>query len=109
MIWLQSSSFGRILATPTQHALYYWQVEKDGGGAIRCTGGCAKLWPPLVVGSAGAVPRGVEGIKGSFGTIRRPDGRLQVTYNGLALYTYVHEGPNVVLCNNVEGWFVVQL
>ena len=44
-----------------------------------------------------------------FGVVRRPDGRLQVTYNGLAVYTYVHEGPNQVLCNNVDGWFVVRL
>jgi predicted lipoprotein with Yx(FWY)xxD motif len=46
---------------------------------------------------------------GTFGVVRRPDGRLQVTYNGLAVYTYVHEGPNQVLCKNVDGWFVVRL
>ena len=44
---------------------------------------------------------------GTWGTIRRPNGRLQVTYNRLPLYAYAHEPPRVVRCNNVNGWFVV--
>jgi predicted lipoprotein with Yx(FWY)xxD motif len=99
--------FGAILATPKKQALYYWQVEKRAGGKIRCTGVCAKLWPPLYAKST--VPKHVAGVKGTFGTIKRPDGRKQVTYNGLAVYTYAHEGPEQVLCDNVNGWFVVRL
>jgi predicted lipoprotein with Yx(FWY)xxD motif len=99
--------FGSILATPKKQALYYWQVEKRAGGKIRCTGACAKLWPPLYAKST--VPKHVAGVKGTFGTIKRPDGRKQVTYNGLAVYTYAHEGPEQVLCDNVDGWFVVRL
>jgi predicted lipoprotein with Yx(FWY)xxD motif len=99
--------FGAILATPKKQALYYWQVEKRAGGKIRCTGPCAKLWPPLY--TTAAVPRHVKGIAGTFGTIKRPDGRKQVTYNGLAVYTYAHEKPTQVLCDDVNGWFVVRL
>ncbi len=99
--------FGSVLTTPKKQALYYWNVEKRAGGKIRCTGSCARLWPPLY--AKGAVPRRVAGIKGTFGSTRRPDGRRQVTFNGLAVYTYVHEGPRQVLCNNVNGWFVVRL
>jgi predicted lipoprotein with Yx(FWY)xxD motif len=55
------------------------------------------------------VPKRVAGISGTFGVVRRPDGRRQVTHNGLAVYTYAHEGPRQVLCNNVDGWFVVRL
>jgi predicted lipoprotein with Yx(FWY)xxD motif len=99
--------FGPILATPKRQALYYWNVEKRAGGRIRCTGACAKAWPPLY--AKGAVPGKIRGITGTFGTVRRPDGRRQVTYNGLAVYTYAHEGPTQVLCNNVDGWFVVRL
>jgi predicted lipoprotein with Yx(FWY)xxD motif len=105
----RAAGFGNVLARRDRQALYYWQVEKRAGGKIRCTGTCARLWPPLLVRSAAAVPKRVPGIRGTFGVIRRPNGRLQLTHNGLAVYTYVHEGPGVVRCDNVDGWFVVRL
>src|SRR6266508_4807674 len=83
VIRYKDDQFGAILATPKKQALYYWNVEKRAGGKIRCTGACAKLWPPLYATSA--VPKHVNGIKGTFGTIKRPAGRRQVTYNGLAV------------------------
>jgi predicted lipoprotein with Yx(FWY)xxD motif len=101
-------TFGPVLATAKKQALYYWNREKRAGGKIRCVGSCAKAWPPLIVKSRRVEPR-VTGIKGRFGTVRRPDGRYQVTFNGLAVYAYAHEGPKQVKCNNVDGWFVVKL
>jgi predicted lipoprotein with Yx(FWY)xxD motif len=109
VIKLKDEQFGDILATPGRRALYYWDVEKKAGGKVRCTGSCAAAWPPLIVRSAAAVPKRVSGIAGTFGVIRRPDGRLQVTHRGLPIYTYAHEGPNEVLCNDVDGWFVVRV
>jgi predicted lipoprotein with Yx(FWY)xxD motif len=106
---LRASGFGYVLARRDRQALYYWQVEKRAGGKIRCVGACAKSWPPLLVRSAAAVPKRVPGIRGTFGVIRRPSGRLQVTHNGLPVYTYANEGPGQVLCDNVDGWFVVRL
>jgi predicted lipoprotein with Yx(FWY)xxD motif len=107
VIRYKDDRFGAILATPKKQALYYWTAENDF--RIHCKGSCAKLWPPLVVRSRAAVPVRVAGIKGTFGTIKRPDGRLQVTFNRRPVYTYVHEGPTQVLCDNVGGWFVVKL
>ena len=109
VIKYKDDQFGAILATPKKQALYYWNVEKRAGGKIRCTGSCARLWPPLVVKSRSVVPRRIAGIKGVFGVIKRPNRKLQVTHNGLPVYTYVHEGPEQVLCDNVDGWFVVRL
>jgi predicted lipoprotein with Yx(FWY)xxD motif len=106
---LKTTSFGYVLTRRDHQALYYWNVEKKAGGKVRCTGTCAKLWPPLLVRSATAVPKTVAGIKGTFGVIRRPDGKLQVTHRGLPVYTYAHEGPRQVLCDNVNGWFVVRV
>jgi predicted lipoprotein with Yx(FWY)xxD motif len=103
----QDDQFGAILATRTKQALYYWNRENDL--KVHCTGSCAKLWPPLLVASRAAVPVHVAGINGRFGVIRRPNGRLQVTYTRRPVYTYIHEGPEQVLCNNVNGWFVVRL
>jgi predicted lipoprotein with Yx(FWY)xxD motif len=109
VIKYQDDVFGAILATPAKQALYYWNVEKRAGGKIRCKASCAKAWPPLIVRRRSAVPRRIAGIPGLFGVIRRPDGRLQVTHRGLAVYTYAHEQPEQVLCNDVDGWFVVRL
>jgi predicted lipoprotein with Yx(FWY)xxD motif len=109
VIKYRDDQFGNILATRAKKALYYWNVEKRAGGKIRCTGPCARAWPPLIVRSRASVPRRIAGIRGTFGTIRRPGGRLQVTHNGLAVYTYAHERAEQVLCDNVNGWFVVRL
>jgi predicted lipoprotein with Yx(FWY)xxD motif len=109
VIKYRDDPFGPILATQTKQALYYWSVEKRAGGKVKCTGRCAKAWPPLIVRSRKAVPMRIAGIRGTFGTIRRPDGRIQVTRNRLPVYTYAHERPTQVLCDNVNGWFVVRL
>ena len=108
VIKLKTARFGNILATRGQKALYFWNVEKKDF-KVHCTGACAKAWPPLLVKSRAAVPARIPGISGRFGVIKRPDGKLQVTRNRLPVYTYAHEGPNQVLCDNVDGWFVVRL
>jgi predicted lipoprotein with Yx(FWY)xxD motif len=109
VIKLNDERFGDILATPGKRALYYWTVEKEADGKVRCTGSCAVAWPPLIVRSAAAVPKEIPGIRGTLGVIRRPDGRLQVTHRSLPIYTYAHEGPNEVLCDDVDGWFVIRV
>jgi predicted lipoprotein with Yx(FWY)xxD motif len=102
-------TFGRVLSRRDKQVLYYWSVEKRAGGKVKCVRSCAIAWPPLIVKSRSAVPRRIAGISGVFGTIRRPNGQLQATRNGLALYTYAHERPRQVLCNDVNGWFVVRV
>jgi predicted lipoprotein with Yx(FWY)xxD motif len=106
---VKNSSFGDILQSKNRLPLYYWNVEKRAGGKIRCTGECARVWPPLVVKSRAAVPPTMRGVKGKFGVVKRPDGRLQVTFRGLPLYAYHDDPPDTVLCNNVDGWFVVRV
>jgi predicted lipoprotein with Yx(FWY)xxD motif len=108
VIKLKDKQFGNVLATPKHQALYYWTKEKKDF-KVRCTGACAKAWPPLIVKSGAAVPKRIAGIKGTFGVVKRPDGKLQVTHDRLPIYTYAHEGPDQVLCNNVDGWFVVRV
>ncbi len=106
---LRTQAFGVVLVTLGNQALYYWTPEKRRPGTIVCTGACARAWPPLYVPKGKTVPRRLPGFRGTFGTIERPNGRLQLTYRGLPLYTYAHEGPGQVLCNNVDGWFVVRV
>lgn len=103
----KAAGFGNVLATRGHRALYFWNAERDF--KVRCTGACAKAWPPLIVRTRAAVPRRVAGIRGTFGVVRRPDGKLQVTHNRRPVYTYAHERPYQVLCDNVDGWFVVRV
>ncbi len=102
----EDGTFGRVLATRAGQALYWWTPERDG--RVRCTGSCARAWPPLIVSKSARVPATIKGVKGKFSTVRRPDGRRQVTYQGLPMYSYAGEGPRLVLCNDVDGWFVAR-
>jgi predicted lipoprotein with Yx(FWY)xxD motif len=105
----QDPTFGRVLAVKSGKergkALYYWRQETRNG--VECTGGCLVAWPPLIVPRGAVVPATIQGIKGRFGVTVRPDGRRQLTHNGRPLYSYVNERPGVVLCNDVNDWFVV--
>src|SRR5438046_10645137 len=84
-IAVHSSAYGPILFDGHGKALYAF--TKDRPGKSLCSGACAKAWPPFRVG--GKVAAG-KGAKASLlGTIRRADGRRQVTYAGRPLYFYV--------------------
>jgi len=81
-----SSKYGDLLVTSSGLSLYHVTAEKPG--SIKCTGACARFWPPLLI-SGGAKPTAGSGASASkLGTIKRPDGRIQVTYNRMALYRY---------------------
>ena len=108
VVKVKNATFGNILQSKNRLPLYYWSVEKRAGGKVRCTGKCARAWPPLLVRSRSAVPSRLAGVRGVFGVVRRPDGKLQMTHRGLPLYAYHDDPPNTVLCNNVDGWFVVR-
>ncbi len=82
----RNSALGEILVSAGGRTLYHMSSEKRG--VLECTGSCAVTWPPLVI-SVRARPIAGTGITASLlGTVKRPDGRLQVTYRGLPLYLY---------------------
>jgi predicted lipoprotein with Yx(FWY)xxD motif len=105
-IAFKAKGFGTIVATKKHLALYTWKKEK--AGTIKCTGACATMWPPIVVPAHTMVAKHVKGIMGTFGTIQRPDGSTQLTLDRHALYTYEGDTPTKILCNGVNGWFVVK-
>jgi predicted lipoprotein with Yx(FWY)xxD motif len=98
---------GKVLTTANKQAIYVWNREPKG--QVRCTGQCAQAWPPVIVKAGVAVPKHVKGITGEFGTVRRAGGARQLTLNRRALYTYAHEKPSQVLCNDVDDWFAVKI
>jgi predicted lipoprotein with Yx(FWY)xxD motif len=102
----KTASFGPVLATTGHLALYTWNQEK--ALKVKCTGACAKTWPPLTIPHGTMAPKHIAGVMGTFGEVMRPDGKTQVTYNGHALYTFHGDSPTKILCNGVGGWFVVK-
>ena len=102
---IMDKKLGEVLTTSEKQAIYIWKSEPKG--TIRCTGTCAKAWPPVLVRKGVVVSMHYAGVKGDFGTIRRPDGSRQLTLDRRALYTYANEKPGQVLCNNVDNWFAV--
>ena len=103
---IMDDKLGEVLTTANKQAIYVWRSERRG--SIRCTGKCATAWPPVLVEKGVTVQMHYAGIMGDFGTIRRPDGSRQLTLDRRALYTYAHEKPGQVLCNNVDNWFAVK-
>ena len=106
---LRNTRYGPILFDGRDRVLYGFTRDKRGGKST-CYGGCAAAWP--VYFAKGKV-RAMRGVKQSLiGTVRRRNGRLQVTYNGWPLYFYAHEGPGEVKCQNVNEfgglWLVVK-
>lgn len=79
----QNAALGkRVLVTSSGRTLYTLSAETRGR-FICDDASCLSTWPPLVL-RRGATPAGVRFL----GTIRRPDGRRQVTYRGRPLYRF---------------------
>ena len=95
---------GTAVVTDAKGMTVYW-FAPDTSTTSKCTGACATYWPPVT----GPVTAG-SGVTGTLGTITRPDGTTQATYDGHPLYTYVGDtGPGQAKGNgkNLSGglWY----
>src|SRR5204862_100284 len=71
----QVGDLGRVVVSASGRTLYHYTDEAKG--KVDCTGGCAKLWPPLLV-KAGTMPVAGPGVAASkLGVLKRPDGSFQ--------------------------------
>jgi len=102
------SQYGTILFDGRGFVLYGFTA--DSRTASRCSGKCAKAWPPYIVKTRPIASKGVA--QRLVGRIRRADGSYQATYAGHPLYYYVGDRqPAQILCQNVVEyggrWLVV--
>jgi len=107
-IVVKGSPYGRVLFDANGQVVYAFELDRKNRS--NCTSAdCVKAWPPVLTRQQPSAGAGVDGRR--LGTIRRRDGRLQVTYNGRPLYFYEHEGPGEIRCHNVDLhgglWWVV--
>lgn len=106
LLYVRKTSVGYVLATSTGQTVYWYASDIKGSGKSTCLGSCLTAWP-AVTGAPVAAP-GVQ-LAGKLGTITRPGGVVQATYNGYPLYTYAQDmTPGQALGNGSGGvWHVI--
>jgi predicted lipoprotein with Yx(FWY)xxD motif len=88
---------GVTVLTNADGRTLYW-FARDTPTTSRCTGKCEAYWPPV-----SGTPRAGPGVTGKLGTIDRPGGGVQATYDGHPLYTYIGDnGPDQSQGNGLD-------
>jgi predicted lipoprotein with Yx(FWY)xxD motif len=106
ILTIKKTKIGYVLANAQGYTLYWYSKDVKDSGRSDCTSGCLTAWPALT-----GKPVAESGIKlnGTLGTITRPGGTVQATYNGYPLYRYASDmSPGAVLGNGAGGvWHVI--
>jgi predicted lipoprotein with Yx(FWY)xxD motif len=90
VIEAHAGSAGAFLTNGSGRAVYLWAA--DGMNKSTCTGACAGAWPPVM--ATGHLTASGGAKTADLGTITRPGGGKQVTYDGHALYYFAGDsGP----------------
>jgi predicted lipoprotein with Yx(FWY)xxD motif len=97
-VTLKTTTIGGITVLTNARGLTLYWFAPDSPAASRCTGSCAAYWPPV-----DGTPKAGPGITGKLGTIGRPGGAAQATYDGHPLYTYAGDSaPGQARGNNLD-------
>lgn len=84
VIATRAGTSGTHLTDGSGHSVYLW--VKDPAGKSVCSGSCAGAWPP--VAASGPVTASGGAKSADLGSVTRPDGTRQVTYDGHPLYYF---------------------
>jgi predicted lipoprotein with Yx(FWY)xxD motif len=104
VVMTASTSAGMALVADSNgRTVYTFNSDAAGTGRTNCNSGCVSEWPPLTI-AAGLTPTAGPGVAGHLGTIVRADGRIQVTYNGLALYFFAGDSGPAQTNGMYPGW-----
>lgn len=106
LLTVRKAGAGYVLATSTGRTIYWYAGDVKGSGKSTCAGSCLTVWP-AVAGTPVAAP-GVR-LAGKLGTITRPGGVVQATYNGYPLYTHARDtAAGQTTGNGVSGkWHII--
>jgi predicted lipoprotein with Yx(FWY)xxD motif len=66
-----------------------YAYSKDGRRTSRCTGACARAWPPVITSGVPGLGAGLN--PGRLGAFVRPGGLIQASYRGRPLYLFAFE------------------
>jgi predicted lipoprotein with Yx(FWY)xxD motif len=95
------SGTGTVLVDSSGQALYASDQEA-AAGKVLCTGACNSFWAPVM--ASGKV-KSSSSVSGKLGTVKRPDGGMQVTYNGMPLYTFTQDQAGQVTGDGFKDAF----
>lgn len=97
------SGIGTVLVNGSGRTIYRVETPAETNGHIKCTGSCTSFWFPVAAGSASMSG---SGLPGKLGTVHRPGGTTQLTYNGRPLYTFrLDTAPGQAHGNNYTDSF----
>jgi predicted lipoprotein with Yx(FWY)xxD motif len=108
-VTLKTATVGGVtVLTNADGRTLYW-FAPDTSATSKCTGSCAVYWPPVT-----GAPEAGPGVTGKLGTIKRPGGALEATYDGHPLYTYIGDtSPGQAKGNNLDlsggFWYEVRV
>ena len=85
-----TDALGTVVVDGTGYTLYRFDKDKPKPSKSNCNGSCATQWPPVIVASADAVKDvQLEGVdRTAVNTVKRADGKLQLTIGGWPVYRY---------------------
>lgn len=79
--------YGSYLTDAHGRALYSFTADRKDKSI--CDDKCAQAWPPFTI--SGTPQPGTAVNRAKLDTIKRKDGKNQVTYNGMPLYYYAKD------------------
>src|SRR5215208_2263081 len=94
---------GNVLVDSNGAALY--TNNMDNGPTIACNGSCAAIWVPVAGPSSGQPTASDASVQAKLGTVDRPDGATQVTFDGKPLYTFTQDSPGKVTGDGLTDSF----
>jgi predicted lipoprotein with Yx(FWY)xxD motif len=100
------SRAGQIVVDGKGMSVYYFTKDTKGSGTSACKDACLTAWPPVTTASDAPA---VDGVTGTVGTIATPDGKKQVTINGMPVYYYAKDqAAGDILGQGVNSvWYLV--
>jgi len=97
----QNKTWGPTLTLKDGFTVY--RLTKDSTNKSVCSGKCATVWLPVVLGPGQKAPVGV-GVTG-LGSFTRANGTKQVTFQGIPLYTFFKDKSAGKVTGNIkDGW-----
>jgi predicted lipoprotein with Yx(FWY)xxD motif len=109
-LWaVQSGPLGVVVTDGEGLPIYRYDRDGTKPPTTACTGDCTKQWPPVVL--SGNQPPELDGVDPALvGTLKRPDGQLQVTLAGWPLYRHAGDdgGLTTTYGNGIDRvWFAI--